>query len=68
MANEIALKLAVDGEAQLKSALSQVNSELKNLGSEMNASVTSMQGLASEEELAASRSDIPDARGAAAEV
>jgi phage-related protein len=58
MANEIALKLAVDGEAQLKSALSQVNSELKNLGSEMNASVTSMQGLASEEELAAARSDI----------
>lgn len=58
MANEIALKLAVDGEAQLKSALSQVNAELKNLGSEMNASVTSMQGLASEEDLAAARSDI----------
>lgn len=58
MANEIALKLAVDGEAQLKSALSQVNAELKNLGSEMNASVTSMQGLASEEDLAAAKSDI----------
>lgn len=58
MANEIALKLAVDGEAQLKSALSQVNAELKNLGSEMNASVTSMQGHASEEDLAATRSDI----------
>lgn len=58
MATDVGIKLAVDGEAQFKSALSAVNSQIKNLSSEMSASVTSMEGMASAEDLAGKKSDI----------
>jgi len=58
MATDIGVKLAVDGEQSFKAALGAVNSQLKNLKSEMNETVSSLSGMADKEELAAAKADI----------
>lgn len=44
MANDIGIRIGVDGEKEFKTALSAINAQLKNLSSEMKATVTSMTG------------------------
>lgn len=58
MAYDIGPRIGIDGEKEFKTALAAINSEMKNLKSEMDASVKSMSGMASEEELAAKKADI----------
>lgn len=58
MASDIGVRIGIDGEKEFRSALTGVNAQLKNLSSEMRAAVTSMAGLADEEETAARKSDI----------
>lgn len=58
MAYDIGPRIGLDGEKEFKNALQAINSEMKNLKSEMKASVDSMQGMASAEDLAAKKSEI----------
>lgn len=58
MAYDIGPRIGIDGEKEFKSALAAINSEIKNLNSEMKASVTSMNGMQSAEESAAKKADI----------
>ena len=45
MATDITAKVAVEGEASFKSAMQAINSQIKTLSSEMQASVTTMNGM-----------------------
>ena len=58
MANDIGIRIGVDGEKEFKTALSAINSQLKNLSSEMKAAVTSMTGMDSAESCSAKKADI----------
>lgn len=58
MANDIGIKIGVDGEREFKTALTAINSQLKNLSSEMKATVTSMAGMEVAEESTAKKQDI----------
>ena len=51
MANDIGIRIGVDGEKEFKTALSAINAQLKNLSSEMKATVTSMTGMDTAESL-----------------
>ena len=59
MANDIGIRIGVDGEKEFKTALSAINAQLKNLSSEMKAAVTSMTGMDSAESRSAKKADIP---------
>lgn len=58
MANDIGIRIGVDGEKEFKTALSAINAQLKNLSSEMKATVTSMTGMDSAESRSAKKADI----------
>ena len=58
MANDIGIRIGVDGEKEFKTALSAINAQLKNLSSEMKAAVTSMTGMDSAESRSAKKADI----------
>ena len=58
MANDIGIRIGVDGEKEFKPALSAINAQLKNLSSEMKATVTSMTGMDSAESRSAKKADI----------
>lgn len=58
MASDISVKIGVDGEKEFRSALAGINSQLKNLDSEMRATVSSLSGMDSAENAAAKQSDI----------
>ena len=58
MANDIGIRIGVDGEREFKTALSAINAQLKNLSSEMKATVTSMTGMDSAESRSAKKADI----------
>lgn len=58
MATDVSIRIGVDGEKEFSSALKAINSQIKNLSSEMKSAVTSMSGLDSAENRAAKRSDI----------
>lgn len=58
MATDVSIRVGVDGEKEFSSALKAINSQIKNLRSEMKSSVTSMSGLDSAENRAAKQSDI----------
>lgn len=58
MATDVSIRVGVDGEKEFRSALSGINSQIKNLASEMKSAVTSMTGLDSAESRAAKQSDI----------
>ena len=58
MANDIGIRIGVDGEKEFKTALSAINAQLKNLSSEMKAAVTSMTGMDTAESRSAKKADI----------
>ena len=58
MATDVSIRVGVDGEKEFSSALKAINSQIKNLRSEMKSTVTSMSGLDSAENRAAKQSDI----------
>lgn len=58
MATDVSIRVGVDGEKEFSSALKAINSQIKNLSSEMKSAVTSMSGLDSAETRAAKQSDI----------
>lgn len=58
MANDIGIRIGVDGEKEFKTVLSAINAQLKNLSSEMKATVTSMTGMDSAESRSAKKTDI----------
>lgn len=58
MATDVSIRVGVDGEHEFTAALKGINSQIKNLGSEMKAAVTSMSGLDDAESRAARQSDI----------
>lgn len=58
MATDASIRVGVDGEKEFSSALKAINSQIKNLSSEMKSAVTSMSGLDSAESRAAKQADI----------
>lgn len=58
MATDVSIRVGVDGEKEFRSALNGINSQLKNLGSEMKAAVSSMNGMDDAEGRAAKQADI----------
>lgn len=58
MATDVSIRVGVDGEKEFSSALKAINSQIKNLKSEMKSAVTSVSGLDSAESRAAKQSDI----------
>ena len=58
MATDVSIRVGVDGEKEFRSALNGINSQLKNLSSEMKAAVSSMDGMDDAEARAAKQSDI----------
>lgn len=58
MATDVSIRVGIDGEKEFSSALKAINSQIKNLSSEMKSAVTSMSGLDSAESRAAKQSDI----------
>ena len=53
MATDVSIRVGIDGEKEFSSALKAINSQIKNLSSEMKSAVTSMSGLDSAENRAA---------------
>lgn len=58
MSNDIGARIGIDGEKEFKNAIKGINSQLKNLTSEMAASVTSMAGMEDTETNTAKKTDI----------
>ena len=58
MATDVSIRVGVDGEKEFRSALNGINSQLKNLGSEMKAAVSSMNDMDDAEGRAAKQADI----------
>ena len=58
MPYDIGPKIGIDGEKEFKDALKGINSQIKELASEMDASVTSMAGFEDAETNAAKKADI----------
>ena len=50
MATDIGARIGIDGEKSFRDSLSAVNAQLKNLGSEMKAVVSSFTGMEDSEE------------------
>ena len=55
MATDVSIKLGVEGESQLKSALSGVNAQMKALKAEMNEAVSGFTKITSAEEKTATQ-------------
>lgn len=58
MATDVSIRVGVDGEKEFRSALSGINSQIKNLNSEMKTVVSSMTGMDDAEERAAKQTDV----------
>lgn len=58
MATDVSIRFGVDGEKEFRSALNGINSQIKNLDSEMKAVISSMDGMDDAEEKAAKQTDI----------
>lgn len=58
MSADIGAKIGIDGEAAFKSSLSAINSQLKNLGSEMKSVVSAFSGMENSEEAVAAKGDV----------
>lgn len=58
MATDLSIRVGVDGEKEFRSALNGINSQLKNLESEMKAAVSSMNDMDDAEGRAAKQADI----------
>lgn len=58
MGTDIGAKIGIDGEAAFRSSLSAINSQLKNLGSEMKFVISAFSGMENSEEATAAKSDV----------
>ncbi len=58
MATDIGAKIGIDGESAFKASLSAINSQLKNLGSEMKSVVSTFSGMENSEEAVAAKSSV----------
>lgn len=58
MSADIGVKIGIDGEAAFKSSLAAINSQLKNLGSEMKSVVSAFSGMEDSEEAVAAKGDV----------
>ena len=58
MATDVSIRVGVDGEAEFRSALSGINSQIKNLNSEMKTIVTSMNGMDNAEEKVSQQTNV----------
>lgn len=58
MATDVSIRVGVDGEKEFRSALNGINSQIKNLDSEMKMVVSSLSGMDDAEEKAAKQTDI----------
>ncbi len=58
MATGVSIRVGVDGEKEFRSALSGINSQIKNLNSEMKTVVSSMTGMDDAEERTAKQTDV----------
>lgn len=58
MATDVSIRVGVDGEKEFRTALNGINSQIKNLNSEMKTIVTSMTGMDNAEEKAAKQTDV----------
>lgn len=58
MATDVSIRVGVDGEKEFRSALSGINSQIKNLNSEMKTIVTSMNGMDNAEEKVAQQTNV----------
>lgn len=58
MATDVSIRVGVDGEAEFRSALSGINSQIKNLNAEMKTIVTSMNGMDNAEEKVAQQINV----------
>lgn len=58
MATDVGVRIGVDGEREFRTALSAINSQIRNLNSEMRNVVSSFDGMEDAEQSAAARSDV----------
>lgn len=58
MANDVGIRIGVDGERQFRSALQAINAQARALNSEMRSVVSSFAGMEDSEESAAARADV----------
>lgn len=58
MATDVSIRVGVDGEKEFRSALNGINSQIKNLNSEMRTIVTSMNGMDNAEEKVSQQTDV----------
>lgn len=58
MATDVGVRIGVEGEREFRTALSAINSQIRNLNSEMRNVVSSFDGMEDAEQSAAARSDV----------
>lgn len=58
MATDIGARIGIDGEKAFRDSLGAINSQMKNLGSEMKAAVSAFAGMEDSEDAVAAKSDI----------
>lgn len=58
MATDIGARIGIDGEKNFRDSLTAINSQLKNLGSEMKSVVSSFTGMENSEKSVAAKSDV----------
>lgn len=58
MGTDIGAKIGIDGEAAFRSSLAAINSQLKNLGSEMKSVVSAFSGMENSEGAVAAKGDV----------
>lgn len=58
MATDVSIRVGVDGEKEFRSAITGINSQIKNLNSEMKAAVSAMSGMDDAESRVAKQSSI----------
>ena len=58
MGTDIGAKIGIDGEAAFRSSLSAINSQLKNLGSEMKSVVSAFSGMENSEGAVTAKGDV----------
>lgn len=55
--NDVSIKFAVDGESKFKTAVAGINSQIKNLNSQLNLSMSTMSGSADRMAILSNKSD-----------
>ena len=58
MGPDIGAKIGIDGEAAFRSSLAAINSQLKNLGSEMKSVVSAFSGMENSEGAVTAKGDV----------